>query len=110
MGLGAIYLSYRIMSSFIYIFFIKLHICTFFHPKNCVFIKLNYFFDQEKFYDLFDDLSLKKMILAQYSKNRREFKDIFYLTVTDQTQNISSKLCYHARFFTATDSTKSKQR
>lgn len=50
------------------------------------------------------------MILAQYSKNRREFKDIFYLTVTDQTQNISSKLCYHARFFTATDSTKSKQR
>jgi len=65
---------------------------------------------KKKFYDLFYDLSLKKMILAQYSKNRREFKDIFYLTVTDQTQNISSKLCYHARFFTATDSTKSKQR
>ncbi|EKU58667.1 hypothetical protein J809_0271 [Acinetobacter sp. 25977_6] len=50
------------------------------------------------------------MILAQYSKNSREFKDIFYLTVTDQSRNISSKLCYHARFFTATDSTKSKQR
>lgn len=110
MGLGAIYLSYRTMSSFIYIFFIKLHICTFFHPKNCVFIKLNYFLIKKKFYDLFDDLSLKKMILAQYPKNRREFKDIFYLTVTDQIQNISSKLCYHARFFTATDSTKSKQR
>ncbi|AMM27066.1 hypothetical protein EA758_19020 [Acinetobacter pittii] len=65
---------------------------------------------KNKFYDFFDDLSLKKMILSQYSKNRREFKDIFYLTVTDQSQNISSKLCYHARFFTATDSTKSKQR
>ncbi|AMO39878.1 hypothetical protein BFR69_00220 [Acinetobacter pittii] len=65
---------------------------------------------KKKFYDFFDDLSLKKMILSQYSKNRREFKDIFYLTVTDQSQNISSKLCYHARFFTATDSTKSKQR
>ena len=38
------------------------------------------------------------MILAQYSKNSREFKDIFYLTVTDQSRNISSKLCYHARF------------
>ncbi|KCW37401.1 hypothetical protein J471_2984, partial [Acinetobacter baumannii 1032359] len=33
------------------------------------------------------------MILAQYSKNSREFKDIFYLTVTDQSPNISSKLC-----------------
>ncbi|OTK63721.1 hypothetical protein B9X68_01190 [Acinetobacter pittii] len=65
---------------------------------------------KKKFYDFFDDLSLKKRILSQYSKNRREFKDIFYLTVTDQSQNISSKLCYHARFFTATDSTKSKQR
>ncbi|PTV49893.1 hypothetical protein DBL01_05355 [Acinetobacter pittii] len=65
---------------------------------------------KKKFYDFFDDLSLKKMILSQYSKNRREFKDIFYLTVTNQSQNISSKLCYHARFFTATDSTKSKQR
>ncbi|AZP28342.1 hypothetical protein DLK06_04200 [Acinetobacter pittii] len=65
---------------------------------------------KKKFYDFFDDLSLKKMILSQYSKNRSEFKDIFYLTVTDQSQNISSKLCYHARFFTATDSTKSKQR
>ncbi|MEI8586383.1 hypothetical protein GE190_09430 [Acinetobacter baumannii] len=53
---------------------------------------------------------MKKMILAQYSKNSREFNDIFYLTVTDQSPNISSKLCYHARFFTATDSTKSKQR
>uniref|UniRef100_UPI003BB71301 hypothetical protein n=1 Tax=Acinetobacter sp. GZD-210 TaxID=3404813 RepID=UPI003BB71301 len=68
------------------------------------------FLIKKKFYDFFDDLSLKKMILSQYSKNRREFKDIFYLTVTDQSQNISSKLCYHARFFTATDSTKSKQR
>ncbi|AZB94348.1 hypothetical protein DKE46_004215 [Acinetobacter pittii] len=41
-------------------FFIKLHICTFFRPKNCVFIKLNYFLIKKKFYDFFDDLSLKK--------------------------------------------------
>jgi len=98
------------VSSFIYIFFIKLHICTFFRPKNCVFIKQHSLLIIEDFYKFFYDLNLKKMILAQYSKNSREFKDIFYLTVTDQSQNISSKLCYHARFFTATDSTKSKQR
>jgi hypothetical protein len=30
----------------------------------------------------------------------------FYLKLTDQIQNILSELCYHARFFTATDSTK----
>ncbi len=34
----------------------------------------------------------------------------FYLRQTDQIQNIRRELCYHARFFTATDSTKSKQR
>ncbi|MFW2801655.1 hypothetical protein, partial [Acinetobacter baumannii] len=79
-------------------------------PKNCVFIKHNNLLIIEDFYKFFYDLTLKKMILAQYSKNSREFKDIFYLTVTDQSPNISSKLCYHARFFTATDSTKSKQR
>lgn len=37
-------------------------------------------------------------------------KIFFNLYVADQIENIHSKLCYHARFFTATDSTKSKQR
>ena len=30
----------------------------------------------------------------------------FYLKQTERIQNIRRELCYHARFFTATDSTK----
>ncbi|MDH0030720.1 MULTISPECIES: hypothetical protein [unclassified Acinetobacter] len=49
---------------------------------------------------------MKNYELTPYSRNRREINTIFYLKQTDQIQNIPRELCYHARFFTATDSTK----
>ncbi|QHI09392.1 hypothetical protein AhaeAN59_04360 [Acinetobacter haemolyticus] len=51
-------------------------------------------------------LGLKKYNTPPYSKNHWKMKPIFYLVQTHQIQNIPRELCYHARFFTATDSTK----
>ncbi len=39
----------------------------------------------------------------QYPKNYSSIQPIFYLRLADQIQNIPRELCYHARFFTATD-------
>jgi len=50
--------------------------------------------------------SLKNYDLTPYSRNKREIKAIFILKLTDRIQNIHRELCYHARFFTAPDSTK----
>ncbi|EXB25497.1 hypothetical protein J699_03466 [Acinetobacter sp. 1000160] len=49
---------------------------------------------------------MKNYDLTPYSMNKRAIHSIFYLEQTDQIQNIHRELCYHARFFTATDSTK----
>ncbi|EPH33602.1 hypothetical protein L293_3880 [Acinetobacter gyllenbergii CIP 110306 = MTCC 11365] len=49
---------------------------------------------------------MKNDNLTPYSRNEHEIKAIFYLKQTDQIQNIRRELCYHARFFTAPDSTK----
>ena len=48
---------------------------------------------------------LKNYDTPPYLTNYSSIEPIFYLKQADQIQNIPRELCYHARFFTATDST-----
>ncbi len=103
MGLAAIYRSWPTLSSFICFFYYKTVFCTFFRQFFCVFIIQGHQ-QSKKFFK--QELRLKNYDLTPYSMNKRAIHSIFYLEQTDQIQNIHRELCYHARFFTATDSTK----